>query len=697
MLKSPEMEAALAACESEPIHIPGAIQDFGVLLCLDQNLQHLRQVSNNVANLLNLSAEACLAATGAQLLGQRLIDQLRGTLRDRSKTDAFLATLDLGSERRDVYVSAYRTGGGVVVELEPVEVEGADASLNSRRLPAMHEWLNVITHSHSPLELLNNLVGAVASLTGYDRVLVYRFDESFNGEVVAESRADSLAPLLGHHFPAHDIPAQVRAMYQYNPVRIIADSGAASVPLIPQRNPDTGEPLDLRLGALRAVSPVHQQYLRNMGVGSAVSIAIFSSTGLWGIVSCHNQSPKPMPLSVRESAATLTQVASQRLFLLYARAEGRYRAAVQSHRERFIEHISRMAPGEFLRDQAAGWLELLNACGLAFSHGDWLLLEGKTPEPENIRALTDWLGAQTTGLAPWSSNSLIDSGYEGFVDMSCGCGVLAMPLVTEFATNGWLLFFRPEKKRVIEWGGKPEGVIVDAGDQPRLSPRASFTTWQEVVHGTSEPWLAAEQLAIRDLGTDLMVAISTHEITRLNQDLRKEQKALAEANERLRHLALTDALTGTGNRQKTENEIDSALNSAHRYGTVFSLLLFDIDHFKEVNDTYGHNMGDRVLKQMAESVSERLRESDTLGRWGGEEFVVLMPNTDIAGAQLLAERLLQQLATEDFGLNQQVTVSIGVTQWRPGDDRARLIGRADAAMYAAKQKGRNRVCLSENG
>ncbi len=695
MTGSTELEAALAACESEPIHIPGAIQEFGVLLCLDQDFESVLQVSRNVTDLLSLPLEACLKATCTELLGKALVDQLRSALRGHDKMNgAFIATLGSEDKQKRVYVTAYRSGGCVVVELESTEAEPAALSPERYQLPAVNDWLDVITSSQSATELLDNLVSAIRSFTAYDRVLVYKFDPDFNGAVVAESRADFLAPFLGHHFPAHDIPPQARAMYQYNAVRIIADSHGLPIPLVPQDNPQTGEPLDLSLGALRAVSPIHLQYLQNMEVGSAVSIAIFSDAGLWGIVSCHSRTPKLMPLSVRESAATFTQIASQRLFLLQAREEGRYRSEVQTHREFFVARINSEAPEDLLRDQAAGWRKLLNACGLVFSHRGLLYREGQTPVPEDIRALTNWLETQVSGLALWVTDSLLASGYRGAVDMSCGCGVLAIPLTNDAAGKSWLLFFRPEKKRTIDWGGKPEGIVVDVENQPRLSPRRSFATWEEVVEGICEPWQPAEKLAIRDLGSDLMVAISAHEITRLNMDLQKKQQALAKANERLRQLALTDPLTGAGNRQKTENEIDAALNSAQRHDNVFSLLLFDIDNFKALNDTYGHNLGDEVLKRMVQRVGECLRESDILGRWGGEEFIVLMPNTDSAGAQILAERLLEQVEGTDFGLDETITISIGVAQWQPEDTRTALVARADEAMYAAKEGGRNQVCVS---
>ncbi len=195
-----------------------------------------------------------------------------------------------------------------------------------------------------------------------------------------------------------------------------------------------------------------------------------------------------------------------------------------------------------------------------------------------------------------------------------------------------------------------------------------------------------------NLGSDLTLAISSYEISMLNMHLERERKALASANQRLEQLAHFDPLTQIWNRYRIEQAIDSELVAAKRYGAEFALLMFDVDHFKAINDTYGHSLGDEVLVALARRVESSLRGCDYFGRWGGEEFVILATHSDIQAAAGLAERLRELLGTLQLaGLDQPVTMSIGVVAWQPGDSCKTLIARADAAMYRAKRKGRNRV------
>ncbi len=197
---------------------------------------------------------------------------------------------------------------------------------------------------------------------------------------------------------------------------------------------------------------------------------------------------------------------------------------------------------------------------------------------------------------------------------------------------------------------------------------APSAAWCEEVVGKSEAWQRVERLAVMDLGEDLTLAISAYEISTLNMHLERERKALAAANQRLEQLAHFDPLTQVWNRYRIEQAIDAELVAAKRYGAAFALLLFDVDHFKQINDTHGHSVGDDVLVSLARLVETSLRGCDHLGRWGGEEFVVLATHSDMDAAVGLAERLRSLVATLHVsGLDQPITVSIGVAIWQPGD------------------------------
>jgi diguanylate cyclase (GGDEF)-like protein len=157
-------------------------------------------------------------------------------------------------------------------------------------------------------------------------------------------------------------------------------------------------------------------------------------------------------------------------------------------------------------------------------------------------------------------------------------------------------------------------------------------------------------------------------------------------------MALTDRLTGLANRRRAEGQVQQELLRLKRYQTPVSLVLFDLDHFKHINDTYGHSAGDEVLRQVAKAMADSVRDTDLVARWGGEEFLLVLPETPHSGALNCAERTRAKVESLGERLGFPVTISGGVYQPAPGDSAADLINRADARLYEAKRTGRNRIC-----
>ena len=172
---------------------------------------------------------------------------------------------------------------------------------------------------------------------------------------------------------------------------------------------------------------------------------------------------------------------------------------------------------------------------------------------------------------------------------------------------------------------------------------------------------------------------------------KKYQESLEYINKILKRQTTTDNLTGLFNRQYFNEALSKEVNKASRHNTLFSLIIFDIDKFKDINDTFGHLAGDNVLKEIAVVVGDSLRKYDVLARWGGEEFVILVPETGIQSAVDLAERTRKNVAGFDFTIERKVTCSFGVTEYRMGEDPVELVNRADEALYQAKETGRNKV------
>ncbi|MGY1602269.1 SpoIIE family protein phosphatase [Geodermatophilus sp. SYSU D00815] len=486
-------EEALRHCAAEPIAVPGAIQPHGVLLALTEPDLTVVSASANAGDLFGaevlgrplaeLLAPADLAALRADLAGDAL-EPLRQTVAG--------GEADLVVHRRD---------GLLLAEWEPLAgAERAPAEWHAR-LPAV---LARLSESGSLDELTAALARDVRALTGFDRVMVYRFDAEWNGEVVAESRRDDLEPFLGLHYPAGDIPAQARELYTRNWLRLIPDARYAPVPLRPAVNPLTGGPLDLSRSVLRSVSPVHLEYLANMGVVASMSVSLVDRGRLWGLIACHGyRGPHRPSYADRTAAEFLGRTAS---LLLRTTAESGERdrvVEVAQRQARLVAALGRAPrrPAAALVGGTTTVLDLLPAAGAAVRLDGRLHLLGSTPPPDRVPGLVRELlgaGAAVTDRVPRVLPASADLA-------ATASGVLAVEVGG--GRGDFLAWFRPETLRTVTWGGDPRTseVVPDDGG-PRLSPRRSFAAWSEIVRGTAEPWRPHEVAAARELAAQLGAA-----------------------------------------------------------------------------------------------------------------------------------------------------------------------------------------------
>ncbi|WP_166256481.1 bifunctional diguanylate cyclase/phosphodiesterase [Marinobacter salicampi] len=680
-----ELNEALKDCAREPVHRPGAIQPNGCLLSTDLAIDRLFQVSANLEDILGISPADALAGDAIQLLGPQLVHRLRSRAVDEIVSPAIgeVVRLPVGSVEHRFSVRHYRSGQRAVVELELQQAEPDDG-----QLPSRSAWLQPVSTAGSPEQVLESLVRIVRQLSGFDRVMVYRFDEDDHGSVVAESRAPEADSYLGHHFPASDIPAQVRHLYSINPVRSIPDATAESVPLVPEVDPDDPAPLDLSPGNLRAVSPIHQSYLQNMGVGASLSIAIHDEDRLWGLLACHGLVPRPLSPSMLDDVSVLVQVAASRLMLLQANSEARYRQRIRQSRELMLIRDTGIIPtlDDLIRWYGANWLALFEASGLVLLNGDRRFCFGATPAADKLDRLTAYFACQQ-GQQPWYTHSLANSELAGWYEQGDPCGLLAVRLPVTRNRIGWLLFFRPGQKQTRTWAGRPEdNAERDPQGKLFLTPRHSFSAWTETVEDMSEPWLEVERLAALDLGEDLALVLFSREIDQLNT-------SLIDANRRLQKLAQTDTLTGLPNRRLLEDRVELSLARALRHNQSMALLFLDLDGFKKINDTLGHRAGDKMLQGVAERLQNLVRHSDAVARLGGDEFVILLDEIEAPGdAGILADKVLQVFSPpfELEGEMLTVSFSMGIAVYPAhGDSFRKLMHHADVAMYQAKSEGRN--------
>ena len=658
-----------------------AIQPCGCLVCFDRDFSHLLLASGNIEEVLGIPVAEALGKPSRYLRNEPFFDEMMAVLEaSTSSRKKFVQEVHWPSTGENrLQVTAWRSGDRVVVEYEPLW------KLPQRRILAQTTgWLNELAEAESQEHLQDLLMQGARALCGHDRILIYQLEADDAGTVVAELKPDHMPTYLGYHFPASAVPDDVRHSYDLNPVRSIPDVSAPMVPLIAADHPLAGEPLDLTPSSLRAVPASHLDFLREHGVGASLSVAIREPEGLWGLLVCHAMSATPLSPTIRDAVLTLAQMASQRLAFLIMREQSRYARRVLESRSLLTEKPGRLEqPDMLVETYAEQWLDLIDACGLALLYDRTAVAVGTTPATRVLFGINRRLTASHHETGPWYSDRLPETVMADAGDLENCAGLLAVPLPS-VSPPAWLLFFRQEQRQIRHWASPLAEARFSPWEEQGAPLTPFFKVWEEHITGRSEPWHEAVRQTAEDLAEDLAVAVSVHRIAALNKQLKARGDQYAE-------MARTDALTDIWNRFYMEEELDKEIAAAERYGRPCAVLLFDIDHFKAFNDNFGHEAGDKVLTTVAGEIDAHLRSADHFGRWGGEEFIILAGNTPLDEGLLLAERVREQVAAIPFGELGTVTISIGVAEWQPGDDRRTLVARADEAMYQAKQNGRNCV------
>jgi len=436
-------------------------------------------------------------------------------------TSSYLGTVTLGA--RPVYHGLVHRAEGdlVIVELEE-SLPGENGSLESL-YPFIRRFMGEIEKASTVRELCAIGAEHVRRLTKFDRALAYQFDEQWNGAVIAEDRNDVLPSYMDLRFPESDIPAQARELYRRNRVRLIADASYERTPLVRSARFADAPPTDLSASVLRSVSPVHLQYMRNMGTGASMSVSLVHEGSLWGLISCHNETPRRVPYHVRTACEFIGQILSlqiaqkERAFTVEERAT---RRAAQLHL------LGRMSSDEdfvaALRRDQENLLALTGSHGAAIIHQDACVLLGDCPPSEEVLELVAWL-ADRRGTDDVVATDRLPAEWEpakAFPDLASG--VLAISISQ--LHHSYLLWFRPEVVRTVTWGGDPRKRL----DDEQVSPRLSFESWKETVRERSLPWSEAD----RDAAMELRVAIvdvvlrQAEEMASLTDQLTRSNKEL---------------------------------------------------------------------------------------------------------------------------------------------------------------------------
>ncbi len=499
-----ESELTLDNCDREPIHIPGSVQPHGALIAFDR-LGRISHASSNVEEMLGFAP-----AFGARIRSDAFVHEgnavaavysaITAAIADEASTGPAFHTFING---HPLDVVLHRHDDRLICEFERRD-SSADVSAFAQ---LAFTSLNQLKRSTSIKELLDNAVIAVREITGFDRVMAYRFAHDDSGEIVSEAKADHLEAFLGRRYPATDIPAQARRLYTINTLRLIADVAYEPVGLLAA--PAETRPLDLSYSVLRSVSPVHVEYLTNMGVRGSMSVSIVIGGKLWGMLACHHGSSKLVPYPIRMAVDVTAHVTAATIQSLIAHRRESMTARAAMVRTDFAAAI--LGGTEMLqlvrRDREL-LLQTL-ACDnlLLIQEGSCRVFDGVDPGWANDVA--QWLSTQkdsmvqvleASHLPPWPDSVPRESRY---------CGALALRY--DPGRGGWLVALRRERVLTIRWGGKPDKVIKHGPLGPRLTPRGSFDEWRETVRDTASPWSSIQ----REIASQLLDAITRAHMTRV--------------------------------------------------------------------------------------------------------------------------------------------------------------------------------------
>ena len=567
--------ADLSNCERELIHLAGCIQPHGVLLVLHGPALRIVQISEN--------AQAVLGRQGEALLHQPLADvDAALAAQVAALTDADIGeplslpapcAIDVNGRIVDFNVSVHRRQACRVLELEPrvSEPDAQFAELDPQVLMQhMSESVARLSGATTVPALADVVVRRLRDLTGYDRVMVYRFDPDGHGKVVAEARDPRLETLMGHHYPSTDIPQRARDLYLLNRVRVLVDVNAAAAALLPRNVPELGGELDMSHCRLRSMSPLHLQYLRNMGVTATLVVSLVREGQLWGLVACHHYRPRRLSAPLWAAVDLLGELIATRITAIESYAHAQVAVQVRRLEQRLLEATStegdwRMA---LFRNPAA-LLQPVDADGAVLMYDGELLTAGEAPSTPELRMLLRWLqtrvseGQLADGLFSCASVVRADPGLAALTPHAAG--VLAVPLSA--APGDLLVWLRKEQLQSITWAGDPHKPMV-GNDPLTLSPRRSFAAWSEIVRDTARPWSDGEQALARAFGRSLAdiiiqvncvrLLIADHQLRHTRTRVADARKALLVVDERLRVLFASPSLFEmAGHELQPAHELDA--------------------------------------------------------------------------------------------------------------------------------------------
>ncbi|MGB3204802.1 MAG: ATP-binding protein [Crinalium sp.] len=518
----------LSSLKQAPIHVSGQIQPHGVLFVLQEPELKILQFSSNVPKIFGIAAEDIIGKNLDEVLDTFQVEKLKAGI-SADSLDFINPTKLWVRKAGDDYlvfdgVLHRNADGFLILELEP--------AISNENIPFLSFYhlartsINQLQATSNLREFCQIIVQEVRKVTGFDRVMLYKFDDDGHGSVIAEEKLESMEPYLGLHYPESDIPQPARKLFASNWIRCIPDTSSQPAQIIPAQHPASQRPLDLTLSILRSASPCHIEYLHNMKVGASLTISLIKDQKLWGLIACHHQTPKYVAYELRKACEFLGRVIFSEISAREETEDYDYRIKLTYIQSALVEYMSQEENFiDGLVKHQPSLLDLTNAQGAAICFGENYTLIGETPKEEDLNFLVQWL-RNNINEEVFYTDSLPHLYPDAERFKNFASGLLAIPI----SKRNYVLWFRPEVIQTVNWGGDPTKAfeLTQLDGNVRLSPRKSFELWKETVRLTSLPWKQVEIKAALELRKVLIniVLRQADELALLAQDLERSNAEL---------------------------------------------------------------------------------------------------------------------------------------------------------------------------
>ncbi|MES2629790.1 MAG: ATP-binding protein [Bacteroidota bacterium] len=515
--------ANLENCEQEPIHIPGSIQPHGFLLALDRNTLIVKFCSGNIAEYTGTGYEQILGKKCAEVLHAGICEKISQFVKSGETALRFRSK----NEDTEYEFALHYSGGYLIVEAETHQLPEEQVDVDLFRLSK--QFLGYMEDTHTLKDLCAMVAAGIRRITGYDRVMVYRFDKDYNGEVFAEEKRDDLESFYGLHYPHTDIPAQARELYIRNLLRIIVDINYTPVPIY-TIDEEGQTNLDLSLSILRSVSPIHVQYLHNIGVGATMTISLMHKGKLWGLVACHHYSPKHIHPDVQMAARLQGHFITSQIDVRQLNEEH-----IISHKATQAAEAIFAMKHELKRTSLKSMVELplildiCNATGVSLVLGNVVHSYGATPSTDNIYLINNELsGLATSGFY---QTNFLSKELPALENEPVASGVMYYSLGD---SGNSIMWYRKETVSTVNWAGDPAKAIEK--NKNGLSPRKSFELWKQTLKLQSEPWKQAEMNSAQNFVNFLEKHINSILLSEEEAKQRELARILKETNAELENI-----------------------------------------------------------------------------------------------------------------------------------------------------------------